>query len=164
MTIAPARPVSGGAGLECPPYLPPPGAAAREPRARAPRGRPDPGRREEAQCREFPPGVRVLCPLLGRVAATEDVDGGVRVRLADGVDVGAAIDQLRFQLAFGRTRGGMGACPLSVRGVRVEPATDSRSVELTVPDADDVEDLRKRARSHLGPRGPRSQPGQRLEE
>ena len=105
---------------------------------------------EEAQCQAFPPETRVACPLLDHVDALEDVSGGVRLQLSEGVNVNAAVAHMLCHQAFARTRGsaGMDECPLYLPGVRVERIGHSRSVELTDPE--DVDELRRRARMHLG--------------
>ena len=105
---------------------------------------------EEEQCQAFPPETRVVCPLLGQVDALEDVSGGVRLQLGEEVNVNAAVAHMLCHQAFARTRGnaGMDECPLYLPGVRVERIGRSRSVELTDPE--DVDELRRRARTHLG--------------
>jgi len=105
---------------------------------------------EEEQCQAFPPETRVVCPLLGQVDHLEDVSGGVRLQLGEGVNVNAAVAHMLCHQAFARTRGsaGMDECPLYLPGVRVERIGRSRSVELTDPE--DVDELRRRARMHLG--------------
>ena len=108
---------------------------------------------EEGQCQASPPETRVVCPLVGQVKAIEDVARGVRVQIAEGVNVNAAVAHMRCHQAFARTRGrvGMDTCPLYLRGVYVERTGQSRAVDLTVSDADDLDELRRRARLHLEP-------------
>ena len=105
---------------------------------------------EEEQCQAFPPETRVVCPLLDQVEAVEDVPGGVRLHFGEGVNVNAAVAHMLCHQAFATARGskGMDECPLYLPGVRVERIGRSRSVEFTDPEA--VDELRRRARTHLG--------------
>ena len=107
---------------------------------------------EESHCQAFPPETRVVCPLVGQVKALKNVAGGVRVQIAEEVNVNAAAAHMRCHQAFARTRArvGMDTCPLYLRGVHVERIGQSRAVELTVLDAGDVDELRRQARLHLG--------------
>lgn len=103
---------------------------------------------EEEQCARFPPESRAACPLLGQVESIEDVDGGVRLSLAEGVNEPAMVEHLRCHLAFARAQGreGMDHCPLYVSGAQVR--TDS-GVTLTTDAGDEaVTELRRRARAH----------------
>ncbi len=109
------------------------------------------GEFEEAECGAFPPDIRVVCPLIGQVDAVEDVSTGVRVRLAEGIDVDAAIAHMRCHLAFAGTQGrvGMDTCPLYLRGIRVERVAQSRSIDLVPGNPDDLEALRLRTHLHV---------------
>lgn len=106
---------------------------------------------EAAECGAFPPETRVVCPLIGQVDAVEDIPGGVRVRLAEGVPPHAAVAHMRCHLAFARARGrvGMHECPLYLRGIQVEAAAGSQSVDLLTADPNDVEALRRRTHRHV---------------
>jgi hypothetical protein len=107
---------------------------------------------EESECQAFPRETRVVCPLVAQVESMQDVFGGVRVHLAEGVNVNAAMTHLRCHQAFARARGreGMDSCPLYMPGVWVERFRSSREVDLLALDPDDVDELRRRAREHLG--------------
>lgn len=115
---------------------------------------------EQAQCADFPPERRALCPLLGAVTETEAVPGGVRVRLAPGVPLHAAVAHIRCHIAFGRAHGfeGMDECPLYLPGVRVEPTDGPHALELLVGPDGRVEALRTRI-LRLLPRGFPTQDG-----
>ena len=106
---------------------------------------------EEAECRAFPPQTRGACPLLGQIESVEDVFGGVRLRFIEGVNVNAAIAHTRCHLAFARTRGriGMESCPLYIIGVEATRLENSGTVELSVGNEEDLEELRRRIREHL---------------
>lgn len=110
------------------------------------------GEFEEAECGAFPPEIRVVCPLIGQVDAVENISNGVRVRLADGIDVAAAITHMRCHLAFARSHGhvGMDECPLYLRGVHVERVARSHSIDLVPANLDDLEALRLRTSRHVG--------------
>lgn len=109
---------------------------------------------EQGGCKAFAPEIRAVCPLLGQVDAVEDVPGGVRVWLSEGVDVDAAVAHMRCHLAFGRAHGraGMESCPLYVPEVRVERVRQSRGVDLESSDPGPVDELRQRTRLHVVPR------------
>jgi len=107
---------------------------------------------EEVECQAFPKETRAVCPLVARVESLEDVFGGVRARLVEGANVNAAITHMRCHQAFARARGreGMDSCPLYMPGVWVERFGSSREVDLLALDPDDVDELRRRTREHLG--------------
>jgi hypothetical protein len=107
---------------------------------------------EELECQAFPRETRAVCPLAAQVESVEDVFSGVRVRLAEGTNVNAAVTHMRCHQAFARARGreGMDTCPLYMAGVRVERFDASREVDLLALDPDDVSRLRQRTRAHLG--------------
>lgn len=90
---------------------------------------------EEGECGRFTPEVRRTCPLMGKVAAVEDIQQGasqggpaqsppkrgLRIRFAPDVDTQAVIAHMRCHLAFARKTGrkGMSHCPLYVEGVAI---------------------------------------------
>lgn len=108
---------------------------------------------EEGSCKTFGPTIRSTCPLLGQVDKAEEVPGGARVWVSEGVNVDAAVAHMRCHLAFGRARrpGGMEDCPLYVSQAQVTRVDRSRAVDLTSTDVANVEDLRRRARLHVAP-------------
>jgi hypothetical protein len=107
---------------------------------------------EELECQAFPRETRAICPLEAQTASVEDIFSGVRVHLAEGTNVNAAITHMRCHQAFARARGreGMDSCPLYMPGVWVERHATSEAVDFLALDPDDVERLRRRTREHLG--------------
>lgn len=107
---------------------------------------------EEFECQAFPRETRAVCPLEAQVESIEDVFSGVRVHLAEGTNVNAAVTHMRCHQAFARARGreGMDTCPLYMPGVWVERFGTSSEVDLLALDPDDVGRLRQRTRAHLG--------------
>jgi len=105
---------------------------------------------ENEQCAEFPPATRAACPLLGSVAAVEDVDGGVEVTFADDVNRDAVLAHIGCHLAYAATQGhaGMDGCPLYVEGVQATAGTGAHAVVLSVSDASKLDLLRSRTRAH----------------
>lgn len=104
---------------------------------------------EEQECSRFPPETRAVCPMLGQVAAVEDVPGGVRLRLSDDANAAAVADHIRCHLAYARTQGreGMDHCPLYVDGATVDT---SDGITLTTSSGDAaVRELRRRAHAHV---------------
>ena len=89
---------------------------------------------EEGECEAFPPTVRAVCPLVGRVKAVEDTRGGAEIVLSEAVDPADAVAHMRCHIAFGRSRGhaGMKTCPLYIPGVRAEFSSRPRRVDLLV--------------------------------
>ncbi|HEB91664.1 MAG TPA: hypothetical protein ENI85_18960 [Deltaproteobacteria bacterium] len=63
---------------------------------------------EEAKCGAFPPEIGTQCPLLGQLVDGKGIPGGVRVRLAEDVDVDAAVEDMRCHVAFARSIGHSG--------------------------------------------------------
>jgi hypothetical protein len=92
---------------------------------------------EEGECRGLAPKTRAACPLVGPVAAVEDLANGARIRLAAGASVEETVARMRCHLAFARTRGFERApdCPLYVRGVAIAATADGAAVEVTAADA-----------------------------
>ena len=110
---------------------------------------------EERQCKAFPRETRAMCPLLGQVAAVEDVEGGVRIRFHERVDVNAVMAHVRCHLGFAQARGrvGMDQCPLYLDGVRAQRVPRSRDIDLISDGEAGLEELRRRTRAHVGSRG-----------
>ena len=104
---------------------------------------------EDRECARFPAQTRALCPLIDQVVSVEDVEGGVRLRLAEEVREDAVADHMRCHLAYARSQGreGMDQCPLYVEGARVG---SNGGITLTT-DAGDaaVSELRRRAHGHV---------------
>lgn len=104
---------------------------------------------EEQECGRFPAATRAACPLLGQVAEVEDVDGGVRIELAEEAMRDAVADHMRCHVAYARTQGreGMDQCPLYAEGASV--TSDADGVILTTDAGEEaVGELRRRARAH----------------
>lgn len=104
---------------------------------------------EAEECARFPAATRVVCPLLGQLSGVDDIDGGVRLRFAEGVNLEAVADHLRCHVAFARTRGreGMSHCPMYVEGARV--GADGGVTLTTGAGTEAVAELRRRARAHV---------------
>lgn len=107
-------------------------------------------RLEEAMCQSSPHHARDACPLTGRVWATEEIDGGVRLSFADDANVDAAMSDVRCYLVHGRTSGhhDVESCPFHVPGLEVHQSTPL-VLELTVDGASAIEELRRRTRPTL---------------
>lgn len=103
---------------------------------------------EEEECRSFPPETRALCPLIGAVERVENVEGGVRMVIADGIRSRALADHAQCHRAFARTQGheGMPDCPLYLDGVSI--SLQRGALQLTVEDDRAVPELRRRAHAH----------------
>ena len=108
---------------------------------------------EAAECRDVPPQLRSSCPLLGQLQSVENIDGGVRLTFPEGVDLDATASRIRCHFAFGRARGyeGMDNCPLYLPGLAVQTNPESNSLDLTAEDAATVDELRRRAATHVEP-------------
>ena len=103
---------------------------------------------EDRACRKFPPETRAACPLIGAVARVEDVDGGARMVIAEGIRPRALADHARCHRAFARTEGhrGMPDCPLYLDGVSI--SLEGTALKLTIDDASALPELRRRAHEH----------------
>jgi len=104
---------------------------------------------EQQECSKFAPDTRAACPLIGQVAGTEEVSGGVRLRLVEGVDAQAFLDHIECYLAHAATRGfeGVDPCPLYLRGVSVEGTEDGAI--LKADDEAVLAKLKARLAAHL---------------
>jgi hypothetical protein len=92
---------------------------------------------ESAECSQFSAKARAACPVLGPVAAIEDLPDGVRFRLAAGAPIEAVIAHMRCHLAFARARGfpPSSDCPLYMRGVEISLSADGGAIELRSRDS-----------------------------
>lgn len=108
---------------------------------------------EEAQCASFPSETRAVCPLIGQLVSVEDIPGGSRVRVADGVEVNALVAHIRCHLAFARARKreGMDTCPLYLEGVRVSRVGPGPEVDFLIEGTSELEQLRETMRAHVAP-------------
>jgi hypothetical protein len=108
---------------------------------------------EEAECKSFPPETRKECPLLGTVKSVEDVDDGVRIRLADDVNQEAALAHVKCHIAYANKMGreGMDDCPLYIKGVSAKAGDADHVIELTLDDDAELGELRKRSQDHVAP-------------
>lgn len=104
---------------------------------------------EAAECGQFPPTTRAVCPLLGSLASVDDVPGGVRITLVDGVNREALVAHIKCHFAFGQKEGfaGMDMCPLYVKGLKV--ADTPEGIVLTTDDPKYVDRVRTQTREHL---------------
>jgi hypothetical protein len=105
---------------------------------------------EERECAALPKSTRVVCPLLGQVNQVEDIEDGVRIYLKSDRPTNAIVAHMRCHYAFGRTVGqkGMPNCPLYLKSLRIE-RTGDRVVSITTDDAEIVDEIRRRSRSHV---------------
>ncbi|MBN4059245.1 hypothetical protein JYT22_01175, partial [Endomicrobium sp. AH-315-J14] len=108
---------------------------------------------EEKECKSFTAETRKLCPLLGTVEEVEDIDGGVRLKVAASLDTQALFDHVRCHLAFAAKHGreGMSRCPLYLENVRADAPADSHVLELTTEDRASIKQLREKVREHVTP-------------
>lgn len=108
-----------------------------------------------AECKELPATTRALCPLLAVVVHVEDVAGGARLEIANGVPIRAVLAHMRCHHAFAleRHERGMDACPLYLRDIDIHPDSDGRSVLITSKDAATIRRIRERAVAHAGTAG-----------
>lgn len=108
---------------------------------------------EEAECKSFPPETRKVCPLLGTVVSTADIDDGISVSISPKLEREAALAHVQCHLAFARTEGrsGMDGCPLYLPGVTAKAGADGQSIELLIHDDKQLNELRKRTHEHVAP-------------
>ena len=99
---------------------------------------------EAGACGHFPVSTRAACPLLLGLTSVDEVDGGVRLRFAEGADVAPIVEHIRCHIAFSAARGieGIEHCALYVPGARVR--ADGTEVTLTTDRAEHVAELRRR--------------------
>jgi hypothetical protein len=112
---------------------------------------------EQEECKDFPAATRASCPLLGPATAIIDVSHGVRVDFAEGVSVEAVAALMRCHYAYARAHGFSSAvadCPLYLPGIAIRITGDGRAIEITGPDAETVERIRRSAREEAIPARP----------
>jgi hypothetical protein len=104
---------------------------------------------EEAECRDFPPATRAACPLLGPVVQIGDVEGGVRVRFAEGTRVDAVLAHMRCHFAYAQARGfgKASGCPLYIRGITINRTNDPHAIEIVGPNPKVTADIRRLSRA-----------------
>lgn len=106
---------------------------------------------ENEQCAKFPEKTRAQCPLMGQVRAVEEVDGGAKLMIAEGVALDAIADHMRCHFAFARTEGyeGMETCPLYLNDLTIEPVESDHAVIIRTSDSSNVDGVRQRSRDHV---------------
>lgn len=104
---------------------------------------------EEAECAQFPPSTRGVCPLIGQVAGVENVADGVQITIADRANREAIVAHARCHLAFAATHGfeGMPTCPLYVKGVSIQD--QDGKLRLRVDESEDVGAVQRRTAAHV---------------
>jgi hypothetical protein len=103
---------------------------------------------EDDACKPLTPAARAACPVLGPLSGIEDIDGGVRVRLADANALDQTIALMRCHLAYARARAFavVADCPLYMRGVEIRRTADGGAIELVGGTGDLQDELRRRVR------------------
>ena len=93
----------------------------------------------------------VVCPLLGPIASVEDIDDGIELTLADGVDRDALLARIQCHISFaGAGRGAsIHQCPLYLPGVSAVAGEGAHRILLRTSSPDDVRRLRLHVRQHL---------------
>ncbi len=59
----------------------------------------------QAECGDFPPDTRKVCPLLGQVGSSENIEGGVRIVLVEGANAEAVKAHVRCHLTSAAKQG-----------------------------------------------------------
>jgi len=105
----------------------------------------------QAECAQFAPESRKVCPLIGNVVRVEEIEGGVRLGMRQGMQLDTVVAHMRCHHAFGREHGaGVHDCPLYITGIQVGLGSDGKSVTLTSRDPRSVDTIRMRARRYVG--------------
>jgi hypothetical protein len=106
---------------------------------------------ETEQCTGVPDYARESCHLLGPVAEIRDIEGGLFLRFADGVDTQAIAAHLRCHYAWARKQGWdhAGGCPLDIAGVRFQVV--GPAILALSEDPRTVAEIRRRARLQVAP-------------
>jgi hypothetical protein len=109
----------------------------------------------DAECALFEPHTRELCPLLGSIESAQDIQDGVRISVAEGVEPDGLLAHIQCHVAAARSLGreGMDHCPLYLTGVAVFRSSD-RTIDLTAGDEATVQELRRRMLEHVSPATP----------
>lgn len=111
---------------------------------------------EDQQCGQLPPEVRQVCPLIGQIGALSELEDGVRIVPASGVNADAMLAHMQCHVSYAATTGfeGMDACPLYVKGATVE--RDDDAITITAEDEGTAVAIRRRTETHLS--GSETQP------
>jgi len=107
---------------------------------------------ESAACQGIEPKGRAACPLLGPVAAVVDLPEGVRVEFPNGVPVDPILARMRCHYSFAQAHGfseEATACPLYMRGLRLERSPDGKSIDISVSPATMVSEIRRNVRDEV---------------
>ena len=106
---------------------------------------------EEAECKSFPPATRAACPLLGPAESIQDIDGGVRVRMAPSVRVDAIVAHMKCHQAYARSHGyeSASSCGLYLAGLEIRRDADPAGIDMTMADRSRVADLRRHAHEEV---------------
>ena len=103
----------------------------------------------DGECAKFPPKTRSVCPIMSVVTAAEDVKGGAKLTLKDGVPTDAVLAHMRCHHAFAAQEGhkGMPGCPLYLKNLELN--ADGKSITITSEDTATEKEIRKRAKAHV---------------
>jgi hypothetical protein len=103
---------------------------------------------EDDACKPLSAAARSACPILGTLKAIDDIDGGVRVELADANALDVTVAHMRCHLAYARARAFqvVADCPLYLRGVEIRRSADGRAIELVGGSRALQDELRRRVR------------------
>jgi hypothetical protein len=107
---------------------------------------------ENENCGLFPPATRKECPVMDTLSSVDKADNGAVLHFQEKVNKKAALAHVRCHIAFAATQGhkGMDACPLYVKGVKVQ-AMPNGDITLSVDDAKLVPTLQQRSSDHVHP-------------
>lgn len=105
---------------------------------------------EQSECAKFPPKTRAASPLIGQVASATNIEEGVRLTVAKGVNRDAMLAHMRCHAAYAATLGfkGMDTSPLFIQGVSIEAAGDD-AITLMAQDPTSIAELQKRTAAHV---------------
>ena len=90
--------------------------------------------------------MRAACPFIGAVRSIEEIDGGIRIRLASNAPVLTVAAHMRCHLAYARSRAfEVSECPLTLRGTEVEVPSEAEVIDITSKHRKTTQELRRRA-------------------
>jgi hypothetical protein len=106
---------------------------------------------EAKECAGLPDASRAACYILGPVSEIRNIEGGVFIRFAKGVDTDAVAAHLRCHLAWARRMGfdQEATCPLDLSGIRFEVV--GPAILVLGDDEDTIAEIRRRARLQSTP-------------
>lgn len=106
---------------------------------------------EAPDCHGLEANTLIICPLLGAVESAEDIDNGIELTLASGVERDGLLDRIQCHISFANSGHGASVhqCPLYLNGVSASAGESPTRILLRTDSPDEVTRLRRGVRQHI---------------